>query len=187
MREQRPTQHVEVGVDAIWESCVDQSVLHHPFVLGLLVGVLGCLFVWVRSHLARRALLRELEDLKRSLFTKLKIETKAQVQLDSDLDELRRQNENLRIMVASLQQKPGRAELRQLLVLDRALHMMLANAPGFAPAWEEVLKQAEREVRESETGLSAFVRKAFVTQFSPARPTPVIEAEATTEPKRERS
>lgn len=155
---------------------MDSSISQHPFVIGLFVGLSVCVFLWVRGYLAQRALLRELEELKGSLFTKLKIETKAQVQLDAELEQLRRHNENLRITVASLQQKPGRAELRQLQVYDRALHMMLANAPGFAPAWEEVLKQAEREMRETETGFGAFVRKVFVSQLPSPRPTQGTEA-----------
>lgn len=166
---------------------MEPTISQHPFVIGLLVGLSVCVFMWVRGYLAQRALLRELEELKASLFTKLKIETKAQVQLDTELEQLRRHNENLRITVASLQQKPGRAELRQLHVYDRALHMMLANAPGFAPAWEEVLKQAEREVREVETGFSAFMRKVFVPQLPAPRPTPGSDATPVTKRDEDRS
>jgi hypothetical protein len=57
--------------------------------------------------------------------------------------------------------------------------MMLASAPGFAPAWEEVLKQAEREVRESETGIGAFVRKVFVPQLPSPRSTQGMDATVT--------
>ncbi|MET0344379.1 MAG: hypothetical protein ABW252_25425 [Polyangiales bacterium] len=166
---------------------MDQETLQHPFVLGTLVGLLACLVVWVRAYLAQRALHREIEDLKRSLFTKFKIDTKAQVQVDAELEALRRQNENLRVTVAGLQQKPGRAELRHLQVVDRALHMMLASAPGFAPAWEEVLKQSEREMRETETGLGSFIRKTFVTQLPAVKAPPVIEAEASMRSKDGRS
>lgn len=136
--------------------------------IGLLVGLFVCLVVWVRGWLDRRTLRREIEELKNSLFTKLKIETKAQVAMDGELAALKQQNENLRITVAALQQKAGRAELRQLQVYDRAIHMMLANAPGFAPAWEDVVQRAEAEMREAETGVGAFVRKVFVAQL-PAR------------------
>jgi uncharacterized protein YecA (UPF0149 family) len=41
---------------------------------------------------------------------------------------------------------------------------MLARAPGFAPTWEIVLKEAEEEVQKSETGITAFFRRVFVTQ-----------------------
>jgi hypothetical protein len=153
------------------KTCQNSTVptsLEHPFVIGLLVGLFVCSVVWVRGWLDRRALHREIEELKNSLFTKLKIETKAQVTMDGELAALKQQNENLRITVSALQQKAGRAELRQLHVYDRALHMMLASAPGFAPAWEDVVQRAEAEMREAETGVGAFVRKVFVAQL-PAR------------------
>lgn len=151
-----------------------QSLLQHRFAIGLALGLAAALVVWVRALLARRALLRELENLKGSLYTKLTIETKAQMAREGELESLRKQNENLRITIAGLAQKAGRAELRQLHVYDRALHAMLASAPGFAPAWETVLRTAEEEIAASETGVTAFVRKVFVTQL-PRRATKDIE------------
>ncbi|HNR51645.1 MAG TPA: hypothetical protein PKI80_08680, partial [Deltaproteobacteria bacterium] len=53
---------------------------------------------------------------------------------------------------------------RQLHVYDRAIHAMLARAPGFAPTWEMVLKEAEDEVAQAETGITAFMRKVFTSQ-----------------------
>jgi hypothetical protein len=88
---------------------------------------------------------------------------------ESELEQLRKTNENLRITVRSLQNKPGRAEIRQLHVYDKAIHSMLAKAPGFAPTWEMVLKEAEDEIAQTETGIGAFMRKVFVPrkQLSP--------------------
>jgi hypothetical protein len=150
----------------------------HPFFSGLLLGLAMAVFVWVRGVLRQSGLKSEIEQLKESLYTKMQIETKGHVARENELEELKRQNGNLRITVGSLGQKPGRAEIRQLHVYDRAVHAMLARAPGFAASWEMVLKEAEEEVRLSETGLSAFVRRVFLPRKPPAQDeTRLIESE----------
>lgn len=136
----------------------------HPFFSGLLLGLAIAAFVWIRGLFRQGSLRREIEALKESLYTKMKIETKGQMSRENELEELKRQNENLRVTVASLRQKPGRAELLKLHAYDHAIHAMLARAPGFAASWEMVLKEAEEEVRLSETGLSAFVRRVFLSR-----------------------
>jgi hypothetical protein len=141
----------------------------HPFLLGLAVGLIAVLFVWVRGLLRCRGLNREMAKLKESLYTKMQIDAKGHLTRESELEQLRKANENLRITVRSLQNKPGRAEIRQLHVYDKAIHSMLAKAPGFAPTWEMVLKEAEDEIAQTETGIGAFMRKVFVPrkQLSP--------------------
>ncbi len=134
----------------------------HPFLLGLAVGLIAVLFVWVRGLLRCRSLNREMARLKESLYTKMQIDAKGHMTRESELEQLRKTNENLRITVRSLQNKPGRAEIRQLHVYDKAIHSMLAKAPGFAPTWEMVLKEAEDEIAQTETGIAAFMRKVFV-------------------------
>jgi len=94
----------------------------------------------------------------------MEIDAKGHKTREDELEKLRKQNENLRITVKSLQQKPNRAEIRQLHVFDKAIHAMLARAPGFAATWEMVLKESEDEIEKSETGITAFMRKVFVPQ-----------------------
>ncbi|HON37634.1 MAG: hypothetical protein ACOX3E_08075 [Desulfomonilia bacterium] len=134
----------------------------HPFLLGLAVGFIAVLFVWVRGLLRCRSLNREMARLKESLYTKMQIDAKGYMTRESELEQLKKENENLRITVKSLQNKPGRAEIRQLHVYDKAIHSMLARAPGFAPTWEMVLKEAEEEIARTDTGIAAFMRKVFV-------------------------
>lgn len=138
----------------------------HPFITGLLIGFIIALAIWLRGLLQQRSLRREIASLKESLYTKLQIETKGHMTRENELEELKRQNENLRLTVGTLQQKPGRSEIRQLHVYDKAVHSMLARAPGFAPTWEMVVREAEEEVRQTETGITAFFRKVFIPQTS---------------------
>jgi hypothetical protein len=81
--------------------------------------------------------------------------------LVTELETAKRENENLRISVKSLGQKPGRAELRLLNIYDAALRKMMSQAPGFSTAWENSLQEAEREYEANESGLKSIVSKVF--------------------------
>ena len=74
---------------------------------------------------------------------------------------LKKQNEHLRISLATLQNKPGAAELKMLYTFDRAIALMNQRTPGFAAVWEGVLSEAQKEVEESMTGIRGLLRKVF--------------------------
>jgi hypothetical protein len=78
-----------------------------------------------------------------------------------ELEKIKTENENLRISVQTLNQKPGRAELRLLNIYDAALRKMMSQAPGFSTAWENSLQEAEREYEANESGLKSIVSKVF--------------------------
>jgi hypothetical protein len=113
---------------------------------------------------------REIKRLKELLHTKLEVEAHAHRRLSTELDDLRKQNENLRVSVGALQQKPDRAELRQLYIYDTAIRALLSRFSSFGPAWQAELDQAERQMVESETGLGAFMRRVLSPR--PVRPLP---------------
>lgn len=56
--------------------------------------------------------------------------------MKKQVDKLKSQNENLRITVATLSNKPGRAELKMLHTWDKAIRILTLKSPAFAPAWE---------------------------------------------------
>jgi hypothetical protein len=145
-----------------------QSALEQPFTWGLLLGLLVAAFIWKAGFTARRALQREIrriagemKDLQTHLNTQLKINASGNEALQSELAALRQQNETLRVNFAALQQKPGRAEQRQLQVCEIAIRAMREQAPGFAPAWEKALRQGETEVDAAESGLKKLVRRVI--------------------------
>lgn len=135
--------------------------LQHPFTIGLGVGLLGAVIVWVNAWRKRRALVQENRTLKEHLHTQMEITARGSSNTQKELADLRQQNENLRITNAALQQKPGRAELQTLAVYDKALHLMFERAPGFSGAWEGAVKEAEATVQKTEKGLLPLLRKAF--------------------------
>lgn len=146
----------------IWE------YLKHPFTLGLLLGLAVAAVAWKSGFSARRRLARDIRKLENDmrelqghLNTQLKINAHGNDTLQRELEELRRQNENLRVSVATLQSKPGKAELRHLQATESAVRLMREQAPGFAPAWEKALRQAEAELEAGESGLKKLVRRVI--------------------------
>lgn len=144
------------------------AALQNPFTWGLLLGLLVTAFIWKSGFSARRAIFRELKrtedelkNLQSHLNTQLKINASGNDALQSELETLRKQNELLRINNAALQQKPGRAEQRTLQIQEIAIRSMREQAPGFAPAWEKALRQAENEVDAAESGLAKLVRRVI--------------------------
>ncbi len=144
------------------------DILKQPFVWGLLLGLLIAGFVWKAGFAARRHALGEakrlhgvMRDLQSHLNTQLKINATGNEKLLAELESLRSQNETLRVNLAALQQKPGRAELRQLQVFDGAIRTLREQAPGFAPAWEKAVRQAETELEAADSGLMKLVRRVI--------------------------
>jgi DNA repair exonuclease SbcCD ATPase subunit len=144
------------------------AALQSQFTWGLLLGLLIAGFIWKASFTARRHAARELKrvesemkDLQNHLNTQLKINASGNETLQAELKTLKQQNETLRVNIAALQQKPGRAEQRQLHIYEIAVRTMREQAPGFAPAWEKALRQAESEVEAADSGLVKLVRRVI--------------------------
>ena len=144
------------------------KIMQNEFVWGLLIGFTFAFFAWksglsTKLRLSRdvRRLESELRDLQGHLNTQLKINSQGNQTLQQELDELRKQNENLRVSLANMQNKPGRAEHRQYQITESAVRMMREQAPGFAPAWEKAVRQSEMEIEAGESGLKKLVRKVI--------------------------
>jgi len=143
-------------------------ILSHPFTWGLALGLLIAGFVLknaltAKAHFNRetKRLKDELDQLQKHLNTHLKITASGNDRLEKDLTSLKEQNENLRVNIAALQQRPGRAEARQLQILETAVARMREQAPGFAQAWELAVRQATSDQDAAESGLTKLIRKVL--------------------------
>ncbi len=139
------------------------GLLATPFVQGLLLGFFVCTVVYIRGWLRRRELSQEIKRLKSHLHTKMEIDSADNEKRKQELIALRQERDNLRITVQSLNQKPGRKEIRQYYIYQTALDIMFEKAPGFAPAWQVTLKEAERLFDKSEQGVVPLLKRLMPT------------------------
>jgi hypothetical protein len=114
--------------------------------LGLIAIVFGSVRLWEVKG--------EVKRLKRHLADKLELEADATSRLRQDLQELKQQNENLRIKVANLNQFPDKRLQRELEIYARAERFMISSSPGFPAVWEEAKRSAIGDLEQEETGRS---------------------------------
>jgi len=131
-------------------------------ILLIIIGIaVGAVISYLKSLLTIRKHKKEIKEYKEHLDRQMKITDAGNSTLVTELENIKKENENLRISVKTLGQKPGRAELRLLNIYDAALRKMMSQAPGFSSAWENSLQEAEREYEANETGLKSIVGKVF--------------------------
>lgn len=141
------------------------TIISNPFAKGLALGVIFCIIVYVRGFLRRRELTKEVERLRTHLHTKLEIDSTDNERRKQETERLKQERDNLRITVQSLNQKPGRKEIRQYFLYQTALDMMFEKAPGFAPAWQVTIKEAEALFDKSERGVVPLLKRLMPTNL----------------------
>lgn len=165
------------------------QLLNNPLgagVAGLSIGLCFSLLVMVKAWFVRRSLEKENASLLRG---HILMHDTGHKTLASELEGLKRQNENLRITVATLKTKTEKSELRTLHIYDHAIRLMNARAPGFAPVWESTLFEAEAEMQQVDTGMIAWIRKTIrpslankphqaPLQSTVQQPNPVVNTDA---------
>jgi hypothetical protein len=155
-----------LGMETILE------ILQRPFVIGLIIGLILMFVVWLRSlskmNAAKKAhakenreLLAKVGRLETHIRMQMELSADGSVAVKAEVEELKKQIENLRVSNNSLSTKPGRAELRQLHLYEKALSVMHVRAPGFSVAWSEAIRDAEAELEKEERGLMKWIRKPF--------------------------
>lgn len=128
---------------------------------GLGGGLFLGLILWFQKWRESSVLRREIRFLHEQLARDMQIRDRGNKNQQDEIESLRKANENLRVTVGTLRGKAGRAELELLDAYDRAIHAMCERAPGFAPAWENALREARLQIEQSSTGLFAYVRRIF--------------------------
>jgi len=135
------------------------TIISNPFAKGLAIGIALCIIIYLRGYLRRRELAKEVDRLRTHLHTKLEIDSSENERRKGEFDRLKQERDNLQITVQSLNQKPGRKEIRQYYVYQTALDIMFEKAPGFAPAWQITLKEAEDLFEKSERGVVPLLKR----------------------------
>ncbi|HEX4086600.1 MAG TPA: hypothetical protein VHY22_16930 [Chthoniobacteraceae bacterium] len=139
------------------------ALLISHFVWGL---VLGLIFLALALYRIVR-LKGEIRRYKRHLSDRMEIEADAVQKKTSELERLKKDNENLRVKVASLNEFPERRLERDLEIYARAEKRMLVGVPGFAAPWESAKHDALLEIQGEESGQS-LPKRVFARLFTGA-------------------
>ncbi|WP_163339936.1 hypothetical protein [Desulfopila sp. IMCC35008] len=139
------------------------TIISNPFARGLAIGFIVCVIIYLRGLLRRRELAKEVDRLRTHLHTKLEIDSSENERRKNEMTRLQQERDNLRITVQSLNQKPGRKEIRQYYIYQTAIDIMFEKAPGFAPAWQVTLKEAESLFEKSESGVVPLLKRLMPT------------------------
>ena len=147
----------------------------NTFVYGFLLGTVFLLMaLW--NHWKTK---REFGRYKTHLSDKLELDSRNLQELNKERTRLTQENENLRVQIARLNERPDNKLQREVEILARAEKHMMMNAPGFAPAWEMAKSQAASSLQSEESGQSLpqrIFRKLLGTSSSGSNATPAGDA-----------
>ena len=133
------------------------------FLIGLGIGVvLAIVLVVVMSLNRHKEMLQqkqETERLRRMLNDRMDLESDGLAKLKEDNEELKKQNENMRISLNTYSQKPNRKEMARLHVYHLAVDRLTINSPGFGAAWQAALKESEEEFQKTYVGVQPFIKR----------------------------
>ncbi len=146
-----------------------QHILLSHFAWGLFLGLI---FAALGLYRVMR-LKGEIKRYKRHLSDKLEIEAEAIQKTKGEVERLKKENENLRVKVASLNDFSERRLERDLEIYARAEKRMMIGVPGFAAPWENAKHDALLEIQGEESGQS-LPKRVFARLF----PTPREEKAA---------
>jgi hypothetical protein len=153
---------------------VDTSQLT-AFGYGLLMGLAVAVFMTISAWQRRRGIEQELRRLHSHLHDHMAITQEGAKQIKTELEQLRLENENLRVTLQSWKQKPDRRELHMLLVYDDAVRRVVTTVPGFSAYWENALREAEETLSRADRGLVAFARRILPRARKPRETPPEDE------------
>lgn len=144
---------------------LDSNFFLGQFMLGF---YLASIFLIIAVYHLLRAK-GELSRFRRHLSDRLEIEAESLRKMKTDVEELKKENESLRVKVNALNELPERKLQRDLEIYARAEKQMLIQVPGFAPAWETAKSAAHNELSEEESGRSA-PKRLFSRLFGGSTP-----------------
>ena len=140
-----------------------KDFLLHSFALGFYTGCV-LLFIALYHHFRLKL---EHSRYRRMLSDKMEIDAGTVTKQKTELESLRKENENLRVKVQGLNGQPEQKLLRELEIMARAEKKMTVAAPGFAAPWEQAKQAAHQEIVDEESGKSA-PRRLFQRFFGGA-------------------
>ena len=102
---------------------------------------------------------KEIQKYKNMLSDRMELEAEGLKKVKDENEELKKVNENLRVSLMALRDKPGRKEMQRLQVLQKAADRLTLNSPGFGPVWQAALKESEEEFQKVYSGFLPFIKR----------------------------
>ena len=102
---------------------------------------------------------KEIQKYKNMLSDRMELEAEGLKKVKDENEELKKVNENLRVSLMALRDKPGRKEMQRLQVLQKAADRLTLNSPGFGPVWQAALKESEEEFQKVYSGFIPFIKR----------------------------
>ena len=127
--------------------------------IGLAVALVVLIIMAIKRSGERTAAAKEMDRLKMLLADRMDLESDGLTKIRQENEDLKKQNENLRITVNTYSQKPGRKEIARLNVYQTAVDRLTINSPGFGAAWQAALKESEEEFEKSYVGTQSFIKR----------------------------
>ena len=115
--------------------------------IGLVVAIIVLIIMAIKRSGDKKAATKEQERLKMMLADRMDLESDGLLKIRSENEELKKQNENLRITVNTYSQKPGRKEIARLNVYQTSVDRLNINTPGFGAAWQARSRRVRRSSR----------------------------------------
>ena len=126
---------------------------------GLIIAALVAFFFSMKIGKVNDEKNKEVQKYKNMLADRMELEAEGLKKVKEENDELRRANENLRVSLLALRDKPGRKEIQRLQILQKAADRLTLNSPGFGPVWQAALKESEDEFQKVYSGFIPFIKR----------------------------
>ncbi len=126
---------------------------------GLIIAALVAFFLSMKIGRINEEKKKEVQKYKDMLSDRMELEAEGLKKVREENDELRKANENLRVSLLALRDKPGRKEMQRLQILQKAADRLTLNSPGFGPVWQAALKESEDEFQKVYSGFIPFIKR----------------------------
>jgi hypothetical protein len=147
--------------------------------IGIAIGLAPMLVILIVQYskykVKEKEHAKEIGRLKGMLSDRMDLESEGLNKLKQENEELKKQNENLRISLNTYSQKPGRKEIARLQVYQKAVDRLTINSPGFGAAWQAALKESEDEFEKTYIGVQPFIRRLIPLKNSEANVVKLVE------------
>ncbi len=139
------------------------SFLMQEFFIGLGIGIVAAamiaLYSSTRIGRIRKENKEEVAKLKDMLSMRMELESEGLRKVKEENEELKKINENLRVSLMAMREKPGRKEVQKLQIMQKAVDRLMLNSPGFATAWQVAMHDSEEEFQKMYSGIIPFIKR----------------------------